>query len=87
MKKMKNPFGEFLYLSFAVTRLKIGLTEKNAKKRHWFLHKTVSPALGGPRGHTLYLKIKVPPKPIKHRFTVSQNVYKKCFQKKNEIFR
>ena len=32
-KKWKNPSGEVLYLSFAITRLKVGLAKKNAEMR------------------------------------------------------
>ena len=47
--KMKKPPGEFLYLFFSVTRLKIGLIEKNTKQKTLVLHKTASPTLGNPR--------------------------------------
>ena len=51
-KKIKNSFGEFLCLSFAVTRLKIGPIEK-MQKTTLKLHKTASPALGNPPGSIL----------------------------------
>ena len=43
----KKPSGEFLYLLFTVTRLKIGLIQK-CEKTTLVLQKTASPALGGP---------------------------------------
>ena len=51
IKKMKKTLSlEFLYLSFAITRLKIGLTEKKIEETTLKLHKTAYPALENPRG-------------------------------------
>ena len=54
-KNEKNPSGEFSYLSFAVTRLKIGLKDKKCEKTTLKLHKAAYPALGNPPGiHNIY---------------------------------
>ena len=59
-------FWEFLYLSFAVTRLKIGLIEK-MRKNDIEIAQNGLPSPMKPHGHTKCLKIKVPVDPIKRR--------------------
>ena len=56
-KNEKNTSGEFLYLSFAVTRLKIGLIEKMRKNDIGFAK----------NGFPCPMKVKVPPESIKYR--------------------
>ena len=65
MKKIEKPSGEFLYLSFAVTRLKIYI--KNIQKNDIEIAQKSLPSPRKPPGGISSLQLKVPLEPIKHR--------------------
>ena len=64
LKKIEKPSGEFLYLSFAVTRLKI---YKKYKKNDIEIAQNSLPSSRKPPGGISSLQLKVPLEPIKHR--------------------
>ena len=80
-RKWINPTGEFLYLSFAITRLKNEIIEKKSKIGHWFWTKRLPQPKGAPRGAYLISTNQDATRTYQLPFTL-QNRICPCIKKK-----